>query len=313
MIMKKVLFPLLLALALYSTSFAQSGPVSISTDNAKIDSLKQVISSISENIGKLNKQLSEQQKSILNIQKAIADVNGSYAALSDTVAANASSVRAENAGLLAKVDEANKAINDNQEDTAKSIKNKTTLGAIVAAFLLLVALSIFFFFKKKFNIGNSVIDQIKESQGKLQEESVRLDGKLLEVIEKQLSVSKVEQKPEQNASDNTGEVDHSLALKVADEIVRIEKNLKTMDESVKGYKPLVKAVQRIKDNFLANGYEMVDMLGKDYSTGLKASVTFVDDESMEKGKSVITRVIKPQVNYKGTMIQIAQIEVTHNE
>ena len=104
--------------------------------------------------------------------------------------------------------------------------------------------------------------------------------------------------------------DHSLALKVADEIVRMQKNISRMDEGTKGIKPLLKGIERIQDNFASNGYEMVNMLGQEFNEGMKATVSFVQDENFETNKKIITRIIKPQVNYKGTMIQAAQIEVT---
>jgi hypothetical protein len=110
-----------------------------------------------------------------------------------------------------------------------------------------------------------------------------------------------------------GEIDHSLTLKVADEIVKIEMNLSRMDESIKGYKQLSRGVQRIKDNFKANDYEIVDMLGKPYQAGMKAAVTFVTDDTLEPGQQIISRIIKPQVNYKQVMIQAAQIEVSQAE
>lgn len=113
-------------------------------------------------------------------------------------------------------------------------------------------------------------------------------------------------------SQGIASVDHSLALKVADEIVRIELNLSRMDSSIKGYKQLAKAVQRIKDNFQANGYEIVDMLGKPYNDGMKVIANFVSDENIEQGKQIITGVIKPQINYNGKMIQSAQITVSQN-
>ena len=100
--------------------------------------------------------------------------------------------------------------------------------------------------------------------------------------------------------------------KVADEIVRIETNLSRMDSSVKGYKQLSASVRRIKDNFLANGYEMVDMLGKPYSEGMKVLANFVPDESLKEGEQIITGIIKPQINYNGVMIQAAQITVSQN-
>ncbi|MFT7120690.1 MAG: hypothetical protein ACJAZ9_000866 [Neolewinella sp.] len=106
---------------------------------------------------------------------------------------------------------------------------------------------------------------------------------------------------------------HSLAIKVANEVVRIQKNIGRMDEGTKGLKQLAKSVERIVDNYVANGYEIVDMLGQEYKDGTKAIVTFVTDEELEPGKQVITRVIKPQINYEKVMIQTAQIEVSVGE
>ena len=127
----------------------------------------------------------------------------------------------------------------------------------------------------------------------------------MEIAEKQLSVTPI--KKEEN------EMDHSLALKVADEIVKIETNLSRMDTKIKGHKQLSKAVERIKNNFYANGYEIVDMLGKKYAHGMKAAVTFITDETLKEGEQIITKIIKPQINYKGEMIQAAQIEVSQAE
>lgn len=103
-----------------------------------------------------------------------------------------------------------------------------------------------------------------------------------------------------------------MVLKVADEIVRIEMNLSRMDPSIKGYKQLAKAVERIKNNFLANGYEIIDMLGKSYNEGMKVVANFVSDENLKQGEQIITGIIKPQINYNGQMIQAAQITVSQN-
>ena len=53
----------------------------------------------------------------------------------------------------------------------------------------------------------------------MEEESIKLDNKLIELLEGQLKILN-------NSNTNTKKdaTDHSLALKVADEIVRIEKN-----------------------------------------------------------------------------------------
>ena len=61
-----------------------------------------------------------------------------------------------------------------------------------------------------------------------------------------------------------------------------------------------------------NGYEIVDMLGKPYHEGMKVIANFVENEELELGKQIITGIIKPQINYKGKMIQAAQITVSQN-
>ena len=85
-----------------------------------------------------------------------------------------------------------------------------------------------------------------------------------------------------------------------------------MDSGIKGYKHLTKSISQMKDNLKANGYELIDMLGKKYSDGLKATVSFDDDETLPEGTRIITKIIKPQINYNGVMIQSAQITVSQN-
>ena len=141
---------------------------------------------------------------------------------------------------------------------------------------------------------------------RLQEESVKLDSKLVELLDVQLKMQETQSHSEGSTPN------HTLALKIADEITRIETNLSRMDASIRGYKQLVASVKRIKDNFMANGYELVEMLGKTYNEGMRVNADFVIDEDMEEGKRIITTVIKPQVNYNGEMIQKATITVTQN-
>lgn len=202
----------------------------------------------------------------------------------------------------------------------EEILSSRTLWGLCGIIALIVALAaIVWAFLKKFKSGTTSIDDVRKAQSsleeaqenirkaqeKMQEETIQLDNKLIEVLSKQ-SVSAP-------TTTDDGEMDHSLTLKVADEIVKIEMNLSRMDESIKGYKQLSRGVQRIKDNFKANDYEIVDMLGKPYQAGMKAAVTFVTDDTLEPGQQIISRIIKPQVNYKQVMIQAAQIEVSQAE
>jgi hypothetical protein len=93
----------------------------------------------------------------------------------------------------------------------------------------------------------------------------------------------------------------------------MEKNLSKMDKSTKGIKPLEKGIERIKDNFNANGYEMIQLLGIDYDGGMNIDViNFIDDDKIQPGKKIITRIIKPQVNFNGVLIQRAQVDVSRS-
>lgn len=153
--------------------------------------------------------------------------------------------------------------------------------------------------------------QIKNTKKSLEEESIKLDSKLVEVLDTQLKL-KQEEKQTVSANSNT-EIDHSLALKVADEIVRMQKNISKMDEETKGLKPLVKGIERIQANFASNGYEMVNLLNKDYDERMNIDViNFITDENLTEGRKIITSVIKPQVNYNGVLIQRAQVDVSQN-
>jgi hypothetical protein len=108
-------------------------------------------------------------------------------------------------------------------------------------------------------------------------------------------------------------LDHSLVIKIADELVRIQKNVASMEEGTRGLKQLNGSINRIANNFIANGYELVDMLGKPYKEGMLVVANFVPSDDLPAGRQIITRIIKPQVNYNGEMIQSAQIEVSVGE
>ena len=201
--------------------------------------------------------------------------------------------------------------NSNMQDGQDMLRNRTLWMGIIAVVLLIIIIGVIYRLARRIKLGDTSIDEVRKAQEalqlaqtKMQEESVKLDDKLLEMFDKQISAT-----PKVVGTDKP---DHSLALKVADEIVRIELNMSRMDSSIKGYKQLAKAVERIKDNFKANGYEIIDMLGKPYNEGMKVTANFVADEELEEGKQIITGITKPQINYNGQMIQAAQITVSQN-
>ncbi len=268
-----------------------------------------------DSIANLQQQVNKQERIIGNLRKDIRSSVGiqkQQALFIDSLKQELMNTKNDLSDLSNKlgVDISNtqKQITVNTNNLNDNIKSKTTLGILIVTIIILVMAAIYLILNKRVEKGKSAIDKIKDTQKSIQEESLKLDGKLVGLLNQQLNVQ-----ANISNNDSNNQMDHSLALKVADEIVRIEMNLSRMDSSIKGHKQLSKAVERIKNNFLANGYEMVDMLNKPYQEGMKATVTYVIDETLNDGEKIITKIIKPQVNYNGVMIQPAQIEVSQNE
>lgn len=285
---------LIVCMALFAIgSFAQTDSL-LSVHQARLDDIEKTLNELKQTSlqlrnanGALKVRLDNVDAQIVSLQSADEQNAGAIVSTSESLSQNIQGVSEKAQGETNKV--------------SKNLFTTIIIGAIIALLILAVSVLLFLLLRKK---NSSTFDQIKSAQQLLQEEGLRLDEKLVELLDKQLAI--------QNATPAQAEPDHSLALKVADEIVRIETNLSRMDSSMKGYKQLSASVRRIKDNFLANGYEMVDMLGKPYKEGMKAIANFVSDESLQEGEQIITGIIKPQINFNGVMIQAAQITVSQN-
>lgn len=276
---------------------------------ASIDSLNQLILKNKESIsinGKNIKIEKRTTKELINDNKIL---KTSIDSLKQLIQTNSENIVTNSKELGSKIEETEKKADNQIVQMGNSVEKNRLYWIIATLATILLGGFIYWLLGKRIATSKTDVEtQIKNTKTALEEESVKLDNKLVEVLETQLKLRQEETKAKPTALKE--KEDHSLALKVADEVIRIQKNLSRMDENTKGLKQLGSSVQRIQDNFAANGYELVEMLGKDYNEGLKATVNFVQDEDFEDGKRIITRIIKPQVNYKGTMIQTAQIEVT---
>jgi hypothetical protein len=174
---------------------------------------------------------------------------------------------------------------------------------------LSISILIFFILLKRINKSNLSIrkieiyqQKIKVSQNILSEEVLKLDNKYVSILEAQMSSSNLQ----------SPDIDHDLIIKIINELNRIENNLSQMDPTIKGYKQLMFSIRRIKDNCISNDYQIVDMSGYTYDNGMKVIATFNLDDNLKEGEQKITQVIKPQINYRGKMIQKSEIVVSQN-
>ena len=205
------------------------------------------------------------------------------------------------------------ATNTNVQSNQDTLHSRTLWGGGLSLAFFVAIIVVAYKLGKRINSGTSTIGDVRRAQEalqaaqtKMQEESVKLDNQLLAIVQKQLDASVP------SANKTTGEPDHSLVVKLADEIARIETNLSKMDKTVRGYKQLVQDKDRMINNVRANGYEIISLLGQEYNDGMQFQTRFVPDESLPEGKRIITGMIKMQVNYNGKMIQPAEIVVSQN-
>lgn len=282
---------------------------------AQVSQLSSKFERISAENARLNTKIDNVQAESatlkIGIARLTAKCDSAMNALDAKISSNVEQTKANHTEATAKI--------QSVETTSQTgISHLALWGVVAVAILLIVSALVYILLRHRVAKGTTAIsliraaqDNIKEAQDNLKEESVKLDTKLVDILDKQMAIEgKLSEQSECPAE--TTEVDHSLALKVADEIARIELNMSRMDSSIRGYKQLSRAVQRIKDNFKSKGYDIVDMLGKPYNEGMRVVANFIPDDTLEEGKQIITGITKPQVNYNGKMIQAAEITVSQN-
>ena len=299
---KTILIPILLCA---TTIFAQDTSPELQKQQQEIVSLTRnlsnqqfVISQQKTELAKLSAKSDKQEKQIVNLT---AEINQ-----------NAQNIQTIANDLGTKIQQTETTAKDSISKLDKDVSTNRLYWIIATLVTLLLGGVLYRLLGKRIATSKTDVEtQIKNTKKSLEEESIKLDNKLVEVLDTQLKLKQEEKQIV--SSKSTTEIDHSLALKVADEIVRIHKNLQQMDSNTKGLKQLSASVKRIQDNFASNGYELVEMVGKEYNEGMKVIANFIPSEDIETGKEIITRIIKPQVNYKNEMIQSAQIEVSVGE
>jgi hypothetical protein len=285
----------------------------------QIPAIQKTIEKQKQEIDGLTSKVNSQQTTINQQRISINDLNGKAVTLENTVDSLSSLIETNRSNINTIADDLGTKIQETGQQAETRISElggdveKNRLYWIIATLvtLLLGALMYLFLGKRIKSSQTDVETQIRNTKKSLEEESLKLDNKLIEVLETQLKVQQEESKSQPITTNE--KADHSLALKVADEIVRMQKNISRMDADIKGLKPLEKGIERIQANFAANGYEMVNLLNNEYDERMNIDViNFVEDDTLESGKKIISKIIKPQVNFNGILIQRAQVEVSQN-
>ena len=291
--MRKVLFVVLMF-----ASIAINGKAS---DSLKIVSLQREVSNMKISVSRLQQE-NTKMRSLYQLQKTYLD------SLLEMQRKHTEDLNMLANKVGADLSETNKNLLNSTNNLSDSINHRTWMA--VCGILIALALlgAVYYILRKKILSGSSSIDKIRSAQESLetaqkamQEESIKLDNKLVELLEKQLN-----QSPEPKQ-------DHSFVLDIANEIARIEQNLAFMDTKVKGVSNLKNRASAINDRLKSKGYEIPKLVGEKYTDGNNMKPTMELDEDLPVGTQIIRRVLKPMVLYKGEMIQAAEVVVAYNE
>ena len=186
---------------------------------------------------------------------------------------------------------------------SKTISKRSLYWLIAILLILIIIASIFFFLKSKVAQQQDSLSSVKDTQEKLENEAIQLYTKLIQILEQKLEVA--QQQPQK-----TQEVDHSLPLKLGEEIHRMRKRLKLMDES-QGTKVLNKRIESLEEKINDMGYEIVNLEGKPYDERMTLNVlNIIESDDLSLDEKIISRVIKPRVKYNGEIKQPGDVEVT---
>ena len=266
----------------------------IQATDATVQTLLRENNSLKSEVSTLNSTVTVQSKEIDSLKLVIAETGNSISAIADSLNINTLTTREQ--------------IKTNSDSLNATIANKSKTGMWLFIAIAIVLVVIAFVFGKQIAKRDNEVASLSAKADKLNEEIVAHMSK--EMTDMQNIAKQISSLASTPVADSDSE--QKLIITLADRITFMEMTLYKMDSSVRGHNQLSKSIKQMKDNLLANGYELVDMLGKDYHDGMKVTANFVEDENLPEGKQIITGIIKPQINYQGKMIQSAQITVSQN-
>ena len=299
----------LLLLLLSSWTIAQTQDNQYQAQQNQITTLEQKVQNVEKQNSTFDSQLKELKVQVASLSTennslslALRQNQQTIDSLAKIVAMNSENIQATADSLGIKLQTTDEAVSQ----TSDSLKAKTIWGIVAFILAILASVVVWLLHKKGQKTSDDKIALLKKQADELNEKIV---GQFSDEMSELQKISDVLRNAGGNAST---ESDHSLVKTLADRITFMEMTLYRMDSSVKGHRQLSKSIAQMKDNLLANGYEIVDMLGKEYDEGMKVTANFIEDENIESGKQIITGIVKPQINYKGVMVQSAQITVSQN-
>jgi hypothetical protein len=298
--MKKIILILLLII----------NSLNLLAQNVTRENLEKEIKPLNEKVRLIQIEKSKLETEVIRLNNRLQNFDKIIEKLKKQTDSNSSAISEKTNELGIKIKESGERSEGKITKVSESLGKNSLYGIIgVLSAILLSAFIYWVLNKKQLSNKSDFVDQLNKTKSSIEESLINEFGKQTLLMDNQLHL--IEQQKNSISTTPNVEPDHSLALKLANQINVMENNLNRMDQDVKGLKTLRKSISTLKDNLIANGYEMPELLGKPFNEGMKVIVTStIPDDNFEKDYEVITKVLIPQVNFNDKMIQAAQIETT---
>jgi hypothetical protein len=261
------------------------------TENLK--TLQSENSKLKSELWNLNFKLSTANKSIDSLRTQTQDNNKAITQTANQLGVQIKETGDKNEGKLISVSE--------------SLSKNSLYGIIgvLAAFLFSGLLYLLLSKRQrtdKIQLSNIII----RTKTEVTQESLKLDIQLLDVIEKQLKIA-----DKLNATEPT--IDHTFHNNSANVLQGIANYTNTLNPESDAAIALQGSLGSLRTYFNNSGYEITDFTGKDYDERIPMKIknTYFE-ETLEKGSEVISKTLKPQIKFKGIVIQEAEVSTKYN-
>jgi hypothetical protein len=274
------------------------------------EDLANKINPLTEKVMTLQSENIKLKTGIDNLNSKLSSANKSIEILKNQTQENSAAITQTANELEIKIKKTGDENEGKITEVSESLSKNSLYGIIGVLSAILLSGLLYWFVSKRQKIDKTdIVEQLSKTKSAIEESLVKEFGRQTDLMESQLLLIDAQGSIARPSTD--AEPDHSLPLKVASEINLIERNINLMDTKTRGLKQLQASVGKLKDNLAANGYEMPELLGKQFHQGMKVIVaSTIPDENLEKDSELITKVLIPQVNYNDKMIQTAQIETS---
>lgn len=258
----------------------------------QIETVKTENEKLRQNLASTNEKVNNQSEQIQKLQDSLGKAN--------------ESLNQKTSSISEKVENNNDSANQKISDLATSLSRNSVIWLVGSIAVVILLIVLFWWLRKRQKSEKTDLETaINATRKTLEEESVRHDSKLAEILA--LQINNV------NHQSQEKETDHSLVLKVANEMNRMRMNIINMNPDTRGLKQLNRALNNMTDSLQSKGYEIVELLGKPYEKEMNLLASMELNEKLSKGETRISWIKTPHIIFNGKTIQFGEVIVSYGE